>query len=269
MQINQLPTIPQAPANADVFAIEVGGVTYKIPKSTLASAILGTIDPAPTQSSANLVKSGGVYNAIAQATASVSSISFSSETTWSQIYAKLKTALNDQNRAIALITVYSGAVSSVLTANNYGGYLKGYVTLSGGDNNLYDFFAGALSTGDMFAWRVTASDSAPTISNFRRYVDSESIKTEFPVSYVNIGAVDMLARIAQMSSDTMLYFRTTGTTTNQPASGLYMIGTAVKAGQNILVQCSEMLNPGLIYQNSTNNNGSSWVGWKKFTGTAV
>lgn len=43
MQINQLPTIPQAPADADVMAIEVNGVTYKVNKQALASAILGQI----------------------------------------------------------------------------------------------------------------------------------------------------------------------------------------------------------------------------------
>lgn len=47
MQINQLPTIPQAPANADVFAIEVGGVTYKVSKSVLASAILAQLGGDP------------------------------------------------------------------------------------------------------------------------------------------------------------------------------------------------------------------------------
>lgn len=43
MQINELPTIPQAPVNADVMAIEVNGITYKVSKQTLASAILGQI----------------------------------------------------------------------------------------------------------------------------------------------------------------------------------------------------------------------------------
>ena len=71
----------------------------------------------------------GAYDYTEQSTASVSSISFISETTWGQIYAKLKSALNDQNRTIALITVYSGTISNLLTANNYGGYLKGYVTM--------------------------------------------------------------------------------------------------------------------------------------------
>lgn len=71
MQINQLPVIPQAPANDDVLAIEVNGITYKVSKSALASAILGTIDTTPTQSSTRLVQSGGVYNAIQQSTASV------------------------------------------------------------------------------------------------------------------------------------------------------------------------------------------------------
>lgn len=93
-----------------------------------------------------------------------------SETTWSQIYAKLKAGLNDQGgRSIALITVYAGAISGILTGDRYRGYLKGFVTLSGANNNLYDFFAGALSEGDMFAWRITATDSAPTISNFRKF----------------------------------------------------------------------------------------------------
>lgn len=45
MQINQLPTIPQAPANADVLAIEVNGVTYKVSKQELAEAIAENISP--------------------------------------------------------------------------------------------------------------------------------------------------------------------------------------------------------------------------------
>ena len=46
MQISQLTNIPQAPANADVLAIEVNGVTYKVSKQTLASAIAANISPA-------------------------------------------------------------------------------------------------------------------------------------------------------------------------------------------------------------------------------
>lgn len=46
MQINQLPTIPQAPANADVLAIEVNGITYKVSKQALAAAIAANITPA-------------------------------------------------------------------------------------------------------------------------------------------------------------------------------------------------------------------------------
>lgn len=45
-QINQLPTIPQAPADADVLAIEVNGVTYKVSKQALAAAIAAGITPA-------------------------------------------------------------------------------------------------------------------------------------------------------------------------------------------------------------------------------
>jgi len=45
-QINQLPTIPQAPADADVLAIEVNGITYKVSKQALAAAIAANITPA-------------------------------------------------------------------------------------------------------------------------------------------------------------------------------------------------------------------------------
>lgn len=38
MQISELTTIPQAPADADVMAIEVNGVTYKVSKQALAAA---------------------------------------------------------------------------------------------------------------------------------------------------------------------------------------------------------------------------------------
>lgn len=46
-QIGDLSTIPQAPADADVLAIEVGGVTYKVSKSVLASAILAQLGGDP------------------------------------------------------------------------------------------------------------------------------------------------------------------------------------------------------------------------------
>lgn len=46
MQINELPTIPQAPADADVMAIEVNGITFKVSQSALAAAIISKIgDP--------------------------------------------------------------------------------------------------------------------------------------------------------------------------------------------------------------------------------
>lgn len=53
MQINQLPTIPQAPANADVLAIEVNGITYKVSKQALAEAIAANITPANIGAVAN------------------------------------------------------------------------------------------------------------------------------------------------------------------------------------------------------------------------
>lgn len=98
------------------------------------------------------------------------------QTTWSAIYAKLKEGLNNagNGKAIALITVYSTAATSILSGGNVSSYFKGYVTLSGSNNNLYDFFGGSLSSGHMHAWRVTASDSGPTISNFREFRDSSN-----------------------------------------------------------------------------------------------
>lgn len=46
-QIGDLSTIPQAPADADVLAIEVNGVTYKVSKSVLAAAILAQLGGDP------------------------------------------------------------------------------------------------------------------------------------------------------------------------------------------------------------------------------
>lgn len=46
MQIHQYPAIPQAPADADVLAIEVNGITYKVSKAVLAAAIAANITPA-------------------------------------------------------------------------------------------------------------------------------------------------------------------------------------------------------------------------------
>lgn len=94
-------------------------------------------------------------------------------TTWEGQLAALRAGLNQQNRFIAMFVCFNGDAAGILTNNNYRGYLKGYVTLSGVGLNLYDFFAGALNTGDMFSWRLTASDSAPTISDFRSYADYE------------------------------------------------------------------------------------------------
>jgi hypothetical protein len=58
-QINQLPTIPQAPADADVLAIEVNGITYKVSKQALADAIAAGITPANIGA---LPTSGGTMN---------------------------------------------------------------------------------------------------------------------------------------------------------------------------------------------------------------
>ena len=102
-------------------------------------------------------------------------------TTWAELLASLRAGLNQKSgRAIALFVCYNGTACSILTGNNYGGYMKGYVTLSGTNANLYDFFGGPLSTDNMYTWRITASDSAPTISNFKTYfggTDAAAVRT--------------------------------------------------------------------------------------------
>lgn len=92
------------------------------------------------------------------------------DTTWAGLLATLQANLNRYNRAIALFVCYNTTATSILTGGRVSSFMKGYVTMSGSDSNLYDFFGGALSNGDMYSWRITASDSAPTISNFRKFV---------------------------------------------------------------------------------------------------
>ena len=87
--------------------------------------------------------------------------------------------------------------------------------------------------------------------------------TAYVTEYVNIGAEDMLAKIAQMDADTMIYFRTTSTTTNGPKAGMYLIGTAIRTGNNINISATDMANPSVIYQNGTNTGGTTWNGWTR------
>ena len=47
MQIHEYPSIPQAPADADVLAIEVNGITYKVSKAVLAAAIIDKLGGDP------------------------------------------------------------------------------------------------------------------------------------------------------------------------------------------------------------------------------
>lgn len=47
MQIHQYPAIPNAPADADVLAIEVNGITYKVSKAVLADAIIAKLGGDP------------------------------------------------------------------------------------------------------------------------------------------------------------------------------------------------------------------------------
>ena len=100
----------------------------------------------------------------------------------------------------------------------------------------------------------------------KKYVDDlVAQSTAYVTEYVNIGAEDMLAKIAQMSADTMIYFRTTSTTTNGPRSGIYLIGTAIRTGNNINISATDMANPSVIYQNGTNTGGTgtTWNGWTR------
>ena len=92
------------------------------------------------------------------------------------------------------------------------------------------------------------------------------------VNYYNeFGAVNMLNWFAEnVLSGQMVHFRTTSTTTGQPGTGMFLIGYCIRAGaNNIFVQAYEMSKPELIYQNSSTNGGTSWNGWKKYTGTSV
>ena len=84
MQINQLPVIPQAPSDADVLAIEVNGVTYKVSKSVLTSAILASLstDSVPTEGSTKPVQSGGVYAAITESLDNTIADAYSSSATY-------------------------------------------------------------------------------------------------------------------------------------------------------------------------------------------
>ena len=171
MQIHEYPSIPQAPADADVLAIEVNGITYKVSKAVLAAAIIDKLGGDPVT-----VAHGGTG---------------------------ASTAANARTN----LSVYSKAETDAAIAQ----------------------------------------------------------ATAYVTEYVNIGAEDMLAKIAQMSADTMIYFRTTSTTSNQPSTGMYMIGHAIRGGtNNITIQASEMSKPELIYQNSSIDGGTSWIGWKKY-----
>lgn len=163
---------------------QVNGRTKKITAQNLAASIKtiasliasSDLDTTPTSGSTKAVQSGGVYDAIQQSTATAvakTGVLVLNATTWSELLAALRAGLNQHNRAIALFVCYNTRATSILTGGRVTLYMKGYVTLSGGDANLYDFFGGALSNGDMYAWRITASDSSPTISNFRRFVDYE------------------------------------------------------------------------------------------------
>lgn len=77
MQIHQYPSIPQAPADADVLAIEVNGITYKVSKAVLAAAIAANISPADigaysktqTYAKTETYSKTETDNAIAQSTA--------------------------------------------------------------------------------------------------------------------------------------------------------------------------------------------------------
>lgn len=113
-----------------------------------------------------------------------------------------------------------------------------------------------------------ATTAAAARTNLDVYSKSEvtnaiAQSTAYVTEYVNIGAEDMLAKIAQMSANKMIYFRTTSTTTNGPRSGVYLIGTAIRTGNSINISATDMVNPTVIYQNGTNTGGTTWSGWTR------
>ena len=203
-------------------------------------------------------------SAIAQSTAKTQAIVINdSQTTWSDIYAKLKDGLNNVvgGRSVALITVYSTAATNILSGGNISSFFKGYVTLSGANSNLYDFFGGPLSSGDMYAWRVTASDSAPTISNFRSYADYEK-STAWSNNWLTNTSI--LAYAASVANPSFTTFRTNATSTDVPIASEYYIGTVERYGQNITVKMTTMQDASKMYINNSTNGGSTWTGWKTF-----
>lgn len=212
-----------------------------------------------------------VDNKISQSTAKTQAIVINdSQTTWSAIYAKLKDGLNNvsNGRAIALITVYSTAATNILSGGNISIYFKGYVTLSGSSSNLYDFFGGSLSSGYMYAWRVTASDSGPTISNFREFRDSSNCaKSAYTNWGTTITANDFhhgmfynatnAAYLIWFSSTTNISVRSlrSGTYTKDSSNGTMQIGydgdgtnfTITRSGNTITITSTATTTMSLIY----------------------
>ena len=119
-------------------------------------------------------------------------------------------------------------------------------------------YVGSL-TSNGWAWDKVATKSQ---------IDNKVDKSLF--DYISFGAVDLLQAVATIPADYFRAFRTTATTTNQPRTGMYGFGYIVRAGSNnILIQITEMAEPGIMYQNTSVNGGTSWSGWKKFTGASV
>ena len=88
--------------------------------------------------------------------------------------------------------------------------------------------------------------------------------------YKSYGAVNLLTQIAaDLTSGNFIWFRTTTTTTGRPSAMSYGMGWALRANNNIMVQCSVMGDPDIMFQNSSTDGGSNWKGWKRYNGTAV
>ena len=114
-------------------------------------------------------------------------------------------------------------------------------------------------------WQSGEEGGTPITPDALNHMDQGIVDVDAKVQYLNIGSIDMLSAIVNALSDgQMCYFRTTSTTTNQPSSGMYMIGHAIRGGtNNITIQASEMSVPSVVYQNSTTDGGSTWNGWSR------
>lgn len=183
IQIHQFPTIPQAPADADVLAIEVNGITYKVSKAVLASAIIAQLGGDPVKvahggtgsSSASGARTNlSVYSktetdsAIQQSTAgkALSIVLGSNRTTWADVYEIL-----DKLPTYRAAVFHCDSTPARIISNNNsaisGSSLRGVVAR--GATGEFKFMCMATTGATMFAWSITNANTTPTFGSMYRY----------------------------------------------------------------------------------------------------